>query len=629
MKKSLTIKYVFLILLFILPVTAGLAFLSYQTSVSVILEQTRINSENLIKNTINKIELITKPIEKLPQNLASTYSQNEDNLKKQLIGGVKLNSNIFGMAAAFEPYQYDKAKRIFSLYAYKKADKVIVTDLNSKDYDYFNQEWYLAPKKLKKPIWSEPYFDKGGGNILMSTYSYPIIKGDKFIGVTTADISLSKINKIVESIKILKTGYVFLISQGGRFISHPNKELILQKNIIEYAKSTGNKDLIKIAESIKKGKSGFLPFKNEKGQFKIYFAPIKSIGWYIGIVFPQAELLSPLNRFAKQSLSLTIFGLVLLIFAVILVTKKITLRIMALSKNVEAISKGDLSKPIKVDNSPDEIGRLSQAFENMRVSLIDHIENLKNMTISKQKIESELNIARDIQMSILPKIFPPFPTHTEFDIYSMIRPAREVGGDLYDFFFIDEEHFCFLIGDVSGKGVPASLFMAVTKTLLKATAVSGKSPAEILYSVNNELELNNDSCVFVTVFIAVLNIKTGQVEYACAGHNPPVLINEDGGKFIEFDNFSALGVFPDIEYRNYRLNLKIDNSLLLYTDGVNEAFDINSNLYSYDRLIKLTQNFKDKNSHEIVSLLIKDVEIFTEGAIQSDDITILNLKYKG
>jgi sigma-B regulation protein RsbU (phosphoserine phosphatase) len=244
-------------------------------------------------------------------------------------------------------------------------------------------------------------------------------------------------------------------------------------------------------------------------------------------------------------------------------------------------------------------------------------------------MEETLKLAHEIQMSMLPKIFPPFPERHEFDIFATIAPAKEVGGDLYDFFFIDDEHLCFAVGDVSGKGVPASLFMAVTKTLFRATAGQGGTPGEILARLNTEICRDNDSCMFVTLFCAILNILTGQVDYSNGGHNLPYYLHRDGVRPLENVGGRALGLVEQSPYASGRMVLRPGEALLVYTDGVTEAMNSSETFYSDQRLEQFLASHRGCSPRQTIGDLVSDVRHFAGGAPQSDDITVLALLYFG
>jgi serine phosphatase RsbU (regulator of sigma subunit)/anti-sigma regulatory factor (Ser/Thr protein kinase) len=289
---------------------------------------------------------------------------------------------------------------------------------------------------------------------------------------------------------------------------------------------------------------------------------------------------------------------------------------------------------IQVLNKKDQEA-FSEADESLLGGLSAHITvaleraRLIEAYVEKQRMEEALKLAHDIQMSMLPKIFPPFPEHREFDIFAAIAPATEVGGDFYDFFFIDEDHLCFAVGDVSGKGVPASLFMAVTKTLFKAIASNGDTPGEILARLNTEICRDNDSCMFVTLFCGILNIHTGQVDYSNGAHNLPYYLHHAGVSLLENTGGRALGVVEQTPYASGRMVLGPGEALLLYTDGVTEAMNPSETFYSDQRLERFLASNRGSALRQIIGDLVSDVRRFAGQAPQSDDITALALRYFG
>jgi len=267
------------------------------------------------------------------------------------------------------------------------------------------------------------------------------------------------------------------------------------------------------------------------------------------------------------------------------------------------------------------------------VRMSDHTEEklkVSEYALSKvnKRMEQELNVGRDIQMSMLPSVFPPFPEHDEFTINAQLHPAREVGGDLYDFFFIDENCLCFSVGDVSGKGVPAALFMSVTKAMVKSRASDDLSPASIMTHVNNELSTDNESCMFITFFICILNIKTGEMVYTNAGHNPPHIKRKNGTiETLKKRHGPVLGVVEGFAYQEGKITLYQDDMILLYTDGVTEAMDPDENLFDDQRLLNLLTSRHYESVEDLVDTTIKAVEEFESGSPQTDDVTVLALKF--
>ena len=332
----------------------------------------------------------------------------------------------------------------------------------------------------------------------------------------------------------------------------------------------------------------------------------------------------------RTRLAMVVSGLVLLLGSMIAIfgAKTISRPIAELTEMTRRIAGGDFTQRIAI-SAKNEIGTLAASFNEMTRRLNESIEHLKETTAAKERIERELQIAHEIQMSMVPKIFPPFPDRSEFDIFAALVPAKEVGGDLYDFFFIDDDHLCFAVGDVSGKGVPAALFMAVTKTLFRATAGNGGTPGEILARLNTDICRDNESCMFVTFFCGILNIRTGQVDYSNGGHNLPYYLQRDGVSPLENFGGISLGLMEQSPYASGRMVLRPGEALLLYTDGVTEAMDLSKTLYSDERLEKFLGTNRSSAPSQIIGDLISDVRHFAGEAPQSDDITLLALHYFG
>jgi sigma-B regulation protein RsbU (phosphoserine phosphatase) len=381
-----------------------------------------------------------------------------------------------------------------------------------------------------------------------------------------------------------------------------------------------------------RGKSGFVPVRNLVNDKKswMYYTPLSSSGWTLGVVFPEDELMADINHLSRALVALAVIGLLLLLIVVILIAGSITKPLRLLVGTTQQIATGNLDVELPPVKYKDEVGKLTESFDHMRTSLQAYIWNLTDTTAAKERIESELKIAHDIQMGILPKMFPPFPEKKELDIHATLLPAKEVGGDFYDFFFIDDDHLCFTIGDVSGKGVPASLFMAVTSTLIKAKSAKDMTPAQIIQSVNVDLCAESDSNMFVTAFLGILNIRTGKIEYSNGGHNIPYIIRKDGKvEILENTASLALGVMGSFQYQNKAAMLEAGDGIYLYTDGVTEAMDFKDELYSEEKLEKMLKEAYSQPSKGIVQKTVDEVQNHSQGVPQSDDITVVMLRYLG
>jgi len=611
----------------------------YHISRKLILNNVRENAKNLAFNAVNRIETILQSFEKIPENLAYflEYSgYNKSDILNLIRTIVENNPEIFGSTIAFEPYTFDKDSLYFAPYFYKDHGTIKSTFLGGESYRYFYWDWYQIPKELNKPQWSEPYYDEGGGNIIMSTYSVPFYKNSngkkKFMGIVTADISLDWLEKILSSIQISKTGYGFLISKNGTIVTHPNSSLIMNETIFSLAEQREDQELREIGRRMISGQSGFVPLNgiNSDEKYWMFFAPLSTSGWSLAVLFPQDELMSDITRLNRNVFIIGIAGLSILLIMIIGISGSITKPLRLLADATKDIALGNLDTEIPLSKSGDEVGKLTDSFIYMERSLKNYIKELTETTAAKERIESELSVAREIQMSILPKIFPPFPNRKEFEIFASIETAKEVGGDFYDFFFVDNDQLFFCIGDVSGKGVPASLFMAVTKTLIKAKTTYGMAPGETLSLVNNELCVDNDTVMFATIFSGILNTRTGEVSYSNGGHNPPYLLSRALGLKVIEDGFgTALGVSNGGIYSTGKITLDTGDGIFLFTDGVTEATDSAGEMYSEERLMNFLANQKDFNPEDIIRATLAEIINFSSGAPQADDITVMAIRFSG
>lgn len=637
--RSLAFKLTLFFLASSLLIFSTLLAYTYRYSREIIQVNQEKDARNLVITNAIRIESVLTAVQKVTQGLADRLELSpcsKEEILTMIRTALEHNPEIYGSAVAFEPYGFDKKTPHLAPYFHRQGKKIEFADLAKESYSYLQWDWYQIPKELSTPQWSEPYFDEGGGNIVMATYSVPFygkVEGERrFRGIVGCDVSLEGLQDIVSSIKVLKTGYGFLISKNGTLVTHPSKELIMNETLFGVAEARGDARLREIARKMIRGESGSLPFRDIVSPKKCWmtYTPIPSSGWSLAVLFPIDELTADINRLYRIMIVLAVIGLALLSLAVIFISRTITRPLRAMAKATEAIARGNLDTPLPLVTSGDEVGRMTEGFMAMQKSLKEYIRRLTETTAAKERMESELSIAHQIQMSILPKIFPPFPDRPEFDLFAVIEPAREVGGDFYDFFQIDPTHLCFVIADVSGKGVPASLFMAVTKTLIKATAKAGISPAEILTRVNNELASGNEAVMFVTIFCGILDTETGKILYANAGHNPPLLIDTDGNvAYLKKSGELVLGVMEEICYRVESLCLKAGESLFMYTDGVTEAMNSQEELFSEERLEKDLSLLARRPIQEMIAALMERIKDFSGEALQSDDITMMVLQYKG
>ncbi|MBU1172285.1 MAG: SpoIIE family protein phosphatase [Proteobacteria bacterium] len=633
--RSITFKLVLIITVFSsLIFTATIGYF-YHRSCGVLQRELEKNARNIVLASVNRVEMELSSIGKVAEGVVCSletgnyHEESLNTLLKNTLGG---NKEIYGVGSAFEPNEAAIEAVPVVPYFYRKNGRLI--SAAEEDFQFLTLDWYQIPKELGKRVWSEPYFDEGSGEMLMTSCSIPFYEGTgdhrHFRGVVVADVSLGWLTDIVASIKVLKTGYSFLLSRNGTIVTHPDTGMIMNETIFSLAESRNNPILRDIGRKMIHGDSGFIPYTDTRGiKSWMYYAPILSAGWTLAVVFPEAELFAEVRSLTMMVGVMGLVGIMLLAAAVALISRSITAPLHALADATEVIAAGDFDAELPQVRSRDEVGKLTRSFIAMTIALKEYIRNLTETTAAKERIESELKVATDIQASLLPRIFPAFPDRPEFDIFASMDPAKEVGGDFYDFFFIDDTNLCFLIADVADKGVPAALYMMVAKTLLKSEGQRLGEPDLILASVNNILAADNDSCMFTTVFCAILDTRTGDVRFSNAGHNPPLIIESSGIRYLTVKAGFVLGPMPDSDYETERLTLQPGDTLFLYTDGVTEAVNLSGELYGEPRLLTALQMSPKENLSEMIHSIRAQVTGHANGAPQSDDVTMVAVHYKG
>ena len=519
-------------------------------------------------------------------------------------------------------------------------DKYSDSGESQGNYNFFESSWYTQAKEAETLIFTDTYLDGYGRGETISCAAPFYDAADNFAGVVSMDVLISDINNSVIAMDYVNGAYAFLLDTNGKVIAAPEAfRDTVGNNIV----TDDNARLHGIADQILSGKSGIAA----TDQAYYAYAPIEGIDWILGVYFPTSVItektdditavISENTSDTAQSiqnsilLAITIFvaGFIIIVIGVYFISKVFADRVVQplqiLQKDVQMISKGNLEHRAKIIQD-DEIGELANAFNNMSASLQEYIKNLSSVMAEKERIGAELNVATQIQADMLPSIFPAFPEREEFDIYATMQPAKEVGGDFYDFFLIDDDHLAVVIADVSGKGVPAALFMVIAKTLLKNRAQMGDSPAKVLEVVNNQLCENNKAEMFVTVWFGVMQISTGKIVAANAGHEKPIIRKADG----EFEIFKdkhgfVMGGMEGMKYKEYELEIEKGGCLFVYTDGVPEATSSDSELFGMERLVQVLNEEKDAPLPDILKSVKGSIDKFVKDAPQFDDITMLAL----
>ena len=535
----------------------------------------------------------------------------------------KKESLAIGGGIWYEP-KFHNNQRLCS-YAFIKDENVILDSNNfSNDkYDYPNQTWYKTIKSYvlqnQRAVWTKPYYDDSGSRALMTTVGTAIYnENNKVVGITTVDWDLKSIIENLHTIQPTENSFVLFADEDDDFIISLTDKSVNEndfigkslKNIPWYSKNLKNAKRIKYNNRI------YLSFKQ-------HFIENNMI---IIVNVPEDELYAQLKKYFKIRLFvLFIISVLITLMIFVILLKHVSMPINYLMKTAEKIGNGSLDEEIKIDN-PEEFAKLANSFNKMTKNIKTQIMENDKIKLEKEKIEQELNIAKSIQHSVLPSKFPPYPNRRDFDVYASMRTSKLVGGDFYDFFFIDENNLLFLIADVSGKGVPAALFMMRAITLVKNYSKYNSTASEILTNVNKRLCESNSENLFVTMFLGILNTKTGEINCSNAGHNQPFIKKDVSIENITFSPDLVLGVESNIQYSNYNFQLSKNECLFLYTDGVTEAINESDEYFGNNRLINVLENVEN-NVETIINTVQEKVDEFANGYEQADDITMLALKY--
>jgi len=529
----------------------------------------------------------------------------------------------------FYPVFTENENVITTIYFATESGLVVAYDRQSdiKPDACFNAQetnWYKLAKEEGKAVFTDVYldsFDRG----LTITCVAPFYKPDgAFAGVIGMDILISDLYESTVAMELEEDSYAFLVDKKGNVIS-PKLE---EKTLTEEEGMDSN-----VSGKILAGLTGV-----SLSEDRIYFAysNVPSTGWKFCIRNPEEVVLAPVSDMNQSIvLAIMIFAVVfyLSILAILFYSKRfaesVTRPIIALGNDAKVISEGNLEHRAVAETN-DEIGDLALNFNKMAEELKEYIENLTRVTAEKERIGAELNVATQIQADMLPRIYPAFPQFTEFDIYATMDPAKEVGGDFYDFFLVDENHLGLVMADVSGKGVPAALFMVIAKTLIKNRAQMGGTPSEILGFVNEQLCDGNEAQLFVTVWFAILDIHTGKGIAANAGHEHPVLKRADGKyELVVYRHSPAVATMEGLKFREHEFELHPGDTLFVYTDGVPEATNADNVLFGTDRMLESLNREPDADLKTLLKNLREDIDGFMQDAPQFDDITMLGLTYSG
>jgi len=553
-----------------------------------------------------------------------------------LASNVENNPLVYGAAVAWEPFAWNDDTRLFSPYVFEDGDSLSAIDIGAESYDYTdgNWEWYSGVLEQGQAIWTEPYFDEGAGNVLMTTFSAPIFRDGAFAGVTTVDVRLDALNE--DAALQFSDENFMILSQSGHFITHYNPDLVMNSTIQDQVAMQNNPEFSTAVERMLAGEFGvsevndmFLNGGMVEGESWLFYTPVNATGWILSSTLPRSQLTSEL----WSLMSMAIYGLALMIVLIIALTLYVSSRlsrpIKTLSAAVSDVARGKLDTSIEKIYSMDELGRLSVGFNRMLKNLKKQVEIQSQQTAARQMVEKELQVARETQQALLPSEFPPFPERREFQLHAVSKAARHVAGDFFDFFLINPHTLVFVIADVSGKGMSAALVMAVTRTIVRNLAENGKTPARILAETNELLRESHGGSAFVTILLGIYNTNSGRIMYANGGHSPPLLVDRHGNaRSVGEATGTIVGMLENQEYANAEMRLLPGETLLLFTDGITEARSPGGEFYGEGRIRAFLEANHGKSAEALCDTLEKEICDFQKMNL-ADDLTILALRRIG
>ena len=612
----------------------ALGFLFYQAREAV-REEAISKATQILKNTSIRVESILNRVEvasNMTMWLVQRHPDKADSMFVYSRGMLLNNPDFYNCSIAFEPYYFKDKGRYFSAYTKYIGDSIRTIQGGNDNYQYFYMDWYLMAKLLDKPSWTEPYMDidvATNTSEMVTSYCQPLKNHQgEVIGVINTSLSLNWLSHTISAVKPFPNSYSIMIGRGGTYFVHPDSTKITRQTIFTQTLEHPDAALTALGHAMQRGEEGLKQMNIDGKDCYVFYKPLGQTGCSMAVVCPESDIFHGFDRLRNSVRAIVFVGLFLMLFFFIRVITSELQPLRRLAEEAETIASGQFDTQLPELQRIDEIGQLSQSFGNMQQSLVKYIEELKDTTIQKASIERDLSIASDIQMGMLPVKFPTKEDRDDVQLYASLTPAKAVGGDLFDFYFRDEKLF-FCIGDVSGKGVPASLFMAVTRSIFRTVSVHESMPDRIITIMNRTIADMNKTNMFVTLFVGVLDLPTGRLHYCNAGHDAPLLVGAGVGE-LSCDANIPVGFMPQWKYTLQEAHIFTGTTIFLFTDGLTEAEDINHAQFQMERVHEvagqaLAQQMQEPK--ELIGSMAEAVHQFVGDAEQSDDLTMMAIQY--
>ena len=616
---------------------AGMALVTtlvhYQLSRRVILEQVAADTDRIINDTRYDLDAQLRGVEQATRLFAQLLGRHQyapEEIKQQLRIMVENRTDIFGGAVAIAPAFTANSAGFVPYYYRSPAGPLSYLDLAESMSDFTDQPWFKETVNTGRPQWSEPYFDSGGGEILMATYSVPLYranaKGCSLIGVVTTDLALTSLSNQLEGLQLGEAGFALLLSRRGMIIAGPANTLLMQPLLDMLP--TGQDPLVwqTLLDSAASAmtSSSPVPCIREDGDCLVHMTPLATTGWPLGVYYSETEMLAPLRSLLVRMALSELGSLLLILVLVHFLSRQLTRPLAALVSVTDNIARGYLDAPLPRTPRDDEVGGLVRSFAAMQKNLREHIAELQRETASRNRLEGELDAARDIQYAMIPDAGSTRVYREQVSLWAELRPARSVGGDFYWYRLVGQQ-LLIVVGDVSDKGVPAALFMSRAMTLLQQHAATASDPSQLITPLNDELCEGNDNCMFVTLFCGIIDLDSLVLRFASGGHTPPSLVRGGLSISLEQDTGPALGLQNEQHFPINEVQLRAADRLVVFTDGIDEAFNPANEQLGLERFNQLLGEGHGKVLEQAGSEALLAVEKHADGEPQSDDITLLLL----
>lgn len=634
-------RRIVLSMLLLMSLISLLIFIFARSEITLL---TSIHYQDILDNTNDKIEGMLSKVEVSAKNNLAEIQKNlgsPDEVFDALESELRLNPHIVGYGVGFNPDYFPEKGRWFEPYVVRRdGGSIERLQIGSSQHDYLQAKWYQESLETGEGRWSDPYYDDAGAKTILCTFSAPVMDDNgNLAGVFGADFPLQwlydeliRLDKQVNRTQLFgkkaanERIYCFILGRDGVYIAHPERKRSLTGNYFDYAGTKMSEEYRQIGEEMLAGKKSNKTTFMDGIRSSVYYSPLSRAGWSMAIVVPTSALYRPGKIIA--TIILILMGIGFLVTSLIsgLSTRRATRPLKALAASAEEIAQGHFNTSLPEIKQNDEIRLLRDSFEDMQHSLSSYIDKLTTATAQRASLENELDIARKIQMAMLPKTYPPYPDRNDIDIYGMLTPAKAVGGDMFDFVLRNERLF-FCIGDVSGKGLPSALWMAMIVAVFRTQVANETRPEKIVTTLNDALSARNELMMFATFFLGVLDLTTGELTYCNAGHEAPLLLGGDQPEFLDIESNLPLGVMAEWNYKAQQKTLAPGTTLFLYTDGLTEAEDKDHAQFGRDKVLAVL-NTPSTNPEMLIGTVTDAVRDFVGDAEQSDDLTLFAIRYR-